>query len=122
LHVKVARSDDNGRTWTTTTQKIALPLVRWPNDQPHIESGCVEPGVTQRADGSLLMTMRTAMGTQFFSESFDQGESWTPLRTLGIISPQAPANLSRIPGSNDLLLVWTPNYEAAGRNGGKRNT
>ena len=50
------------------------------------------PGVAQRTDGSLLMTMRTAMGTQFYSESADQGETWTPPRSLELISPQAPAS------------------------------
>jgi Neuraminidase (sialidase) len=122
LHVKVARSDDNGATWKTTAQKIELPLVRWPENKPGIESGCIEPGIAQRADGSLLMTFRTAMGTQFFSESADQGETWTAPRSLELISPQAPANLTRIPGSNDLLMVWTPSYEAKAVLGGKRNT
>lgn len=128
LHVKVSRSDDQGRTWQTTKSKIELPLVRWmdadgkPTRKIGLESGPHEPGITERADGSLLMTMRTAMGTQFFSESFDRGETWSDPRSLELISPLAPANVSRIPGTDKLLMVWTPNYESAAFLMGKRNT
>jgi hypothetical protein len=122
LHVKVSWSDDNGRTWRTTRQKLELPLVRWPDRPRNLESGPHEPGVAERADGSLVMTMRTPMGTQFFSESFDRGETWTDPRSLELISPLAPANLTRIPGTDKLLMVWTPNYESGAGMMGKRNT
>lgn len=97
LHVKTAWSDDHGATWTTTRQKLELSFVRWldGNGQPitrnsGLESGPHEPGIAERADGSLLMTMRTAMGTQFFSESFDRGETWTDPRSLELTSPSLP--------------------------------
>lgn len=121
LHVKVAWSDDGGGRWTTTPKSLELPMVRWPDNRVPIESGCIEPAVAQRADGSLLMTIRTAMGTQFCSESLDRGETWTPPRSLGIVSPQAPAQLTRLPGTGDLLLLWTPGYNAEARNGGQRH-
>jgi sialidase-1 len=128
LHVKTAWSDDHGRTWRTTPEKIQLPYVRWldetgkPSRKIGLESGPHEPGIAERADGSLLMTMRTAMGTQFFAESFDRGQTWTDPRSLELISPLAPANLTRIPGTNKLLMVWTPNYEFAKGLMGRRNT
>jgi hypothetical protein len=128
LHVKVAWSDDHGVTWTTTRQKLELPYVRWLDEkgQPArkigLESGPHEPGIAERADGSLLMTMRTAMGTQFFSESRDRGATWSDPRSLELTSPLAPANLTRIPGTNQLLMVWTPNYESAKNLMGRRNT
>jgi Neuraminidase (sialidase) len=128
LHVKTSWSDDNGRTWRTTKTKLELPFVRWldehgePTRKISLESGPHEPGIAERADGSLLMTMRTPMGTQFFSESFDRGETWSDPRSLELISPLAPANLSRILGTDKLLMIWTPNYESAGRLMGKRNT
>lgn len=87
-----------------------------------IESGCVEPSVAERADGSLFMCLRTAMGTLFCCESFDSGESWTAPKSMEVISPQAPAHLSRIPDSNDLLLVWTPNYNLQENLSGRCNT
>ena len=128
LHVKVALSDDHGATWTTTRQKIELPFVRWldekgqPSRKIGLETGPHEPGIAERADGSLMMTMRTAMGTQFFSESRDRGQTWSDPRSLELTSPLAPANLSRIPSTNKMLMVWTPNYESAKALMGRRNT
>lgn len=128
LHVKTSWSDDHGLTWKTTKTKIELPYVRWlaekdaPSRKIGLESGPHEPGIAERADGSLLMTMRTPMGTQFFSESFDRGETWSDPRSLELISPLAPANLSRIPGTDKLLMIWTPNYESGAGMMGKRNT
>jgi BNR/Asp-box repeat. len=128
IGVKTSWSDDNGRTWQTTKTKLELPYVRWldeegkPSRKIGLESGPHEPGIAERADGSLIMTMRTPMGTQFFSESFDRGETWSDPRSLELISPLAPANISRIPGTDKLLMIWTPNYESAGFLMGKRNT
>lgn len=116
----VAWSDDLGASWkigaAIETQKLS-----WPDGQ-FMESGCNEPGVVERADGSLLMTLRTAMGTQFCTESRDHGETWAPPRTLEVPSPNAPAHLSRLPGTDDLLLVWTPNYDARAPMNGHRHT
>ncbi|MES2696882.1 MAG: sialidase family protein [Verrucomicrobiota bacterium] len=122
LHVKVSRSDDHGRSWQTTKTKLELPYVRWEGRKVSLESGPHEPCIAERADGSLLMTMRTPLGTQFFSESSDRGETWSDPRSLELISPLAPANLTRIPGTDKLLMVWTPNYESAKPLLGRRNT
>jgi hypothetical protein len=148
LHVRVARSDDLGASWQLG-DPITLPYVRWlasenskgvafrsdgsspastpdaPARQEFIqdtESGCIEPGIAERADGSLIMTIRTAMGTQFKSESFDRGSSWSTPRTMEVISPVAPAHISRLPGSDDLLLLWTSDYDAKAQLSGQRNT
>jgi sialidase-1 len=118
--VWIARSDDRGASWRTGAA-VEVPKVSWPDGQ-FMESGCNEPGVVERADGTLLMTMRTALGTQFCSESTDRGETWSSPRTLEVPSPNAPAHLSRLPGSSDLLLVWTPNYDARAPMNGHRHT
>ncbi|WP_043585549.1 sialidase family protein [Geminisphaera colitermitum] len=125
LYTRVATSDDNGRSWRVS-EPLELPYVgglgglgdHWKG--AFYESGCYEPGVVQRVDGSLLMTMRTAMGTQFCSESFDEGLTWSPLRSLEVVSPQAPANLVRIPGTPVLLLLWSSDYGATIGTGGNR--
>ena len=119
LHTRVARSDDGGATWNLS-ESIVLPRVAWPDGRRGIESGCVEPCIVERADGTLLMTMRTAMGTQFKSESSDRGETWIPPVSMEVRSPTAPCHLSRIPGSDDLLIVFSPNYESTGPNNGRR--
>lgn len=148
LHVRVARSDDLGATWQLG-EPITLPYVRWlvsenptgagfrregpppastpgaPARQEFIqdtESGCIEPGIAERADGSLLMTIRTAMGTQFKSESFDRGATWSTPRSMEVVSPVAPAHISRLPGTEDLLLLWTADYDAKARLSGERHT
>lgn len=119
LHSRVARSDDLGRSWKVSAP-LFVPQVIVPS-RPGAESGCNEPGIAERPDGSLLMTLRTAMGTQFRSESHDGGETWSSPHTLEVPSPSAPAHLSRIPGSDDLLLVWNPHYDSAEPMNGHRH-
>jgi hypothetical protein len=116
----VAWSDDLGAT-RSTGDAIEVPRVSWPDGQ-FMESGCNEPCVAELADESLLMTMRTAMGTQFRSESRDRAETWSAPRTMEVPSPNAPAHLSRIPGTETLLLVWTSNYNAREPMNGHRHT
>ena len=118
--VWVARSDDAGASWQVGPE-IAVPQLGWPGVKG-TESGCNEPGLVERADGTLLMTLRTAMGTQFCVESADRGETWSSPRTLEVPSPSAPAHLSRLPSSDKLLLVWTPNYDARVPMQGDRHT
>ena len=123
LKVKTALSDDCGKTWEYSNP-VELPYVGPMNGWQggFIESGCVEPGAAERADGSLFMCLRTAMGTLFCSESYDRGTTWSRPRSMEVISPQAPAHLSRIPGTKDLLLIWTPNYDLNAHLSGRRHS
>lgn len=114
LQVRVAWSDDHGRSWRLSAP-IALPKVADSG-----ESGCIEPDVAERADGSLLMAIRTAMGTIFRAESHDGGETWHGLRSMEVVAPVAPSLLRRIPGTNDLLLIWNWHYDWSERLGGVR--
>jgi sialidase-1 len=114
LQVRVAWSDDHGRSWQLG-EPLALPKVADSG-----ESGCIEPDVAERANGSLLMAIRTAMGTIFRAESHDGGESWGGLRSMEVVAPVAPALLRRIPGTGDLLLIWNWRYDWQERLGGVR--
>ena len=114
LKVRCAWSDDHGASWRLS------PPVELPKVLDSGESGCIEPDVAQRADGSLLMTIRTAMGTVFRAESHDGAETWTGLRSMEVVNPVAPALLRRIPGTDDLLLIWNWHYNWRERLAGKR--
>lgn len=114
LYTRVARSDDHGATWQLS-DPIALPKV-----QGSGESGAWEGDVVQRADGSLLLILRTAMGTIFRAESHDAGETWHGLRSLEVVAPVAPAIIRRLPNSSDLLLIWNWHYDWRQPMGGVR--
>lgn len=121
LQAIVAYSDDEGQSWKLSNT-LELPRVQPPLGwaDTFIESGCIEPGVIELEDGNLLMVIRTAMGTLFSSRSIDQGITWSDPVSMEVISPQAPAHLSRIPDTSDLLLVWTPLYSVREHLGGRR--
>ena len=88
-------SDDDGATWTKSATDIALP-----------KRGALEPGIVELADGRLLMTIRTQLGAIYGSYSDDEAMTWSDAEPTSI-STARPANIaiSRIPGSDDLLLV-----------------
>ena len=88
-------SDDEGATWTRGSDEISLP--GW---------GAMEPVVVERRDGSLLMVIRTQLADQYRAESYDGGDTWINLRPMGLVSPESPANVKRIPSTGDLLIVW----------------
>ena len=107
LYTRVARSDDHGMSWT-----LGEPL-RLPRVEGSGESGAWEGDLVERADGSVLLVLRTAMGTLFRAESRDCGETWQHLRSLEVVSPVAPGIVRRIPESDRLLLVWNWHYNAS---------
>ena len=106
-----------GRTWTIGGA-LSVPGAARPGDAPR--GGCNEPDIVERADGSLLMVLRTWLGTIFRAESGDGGETWTGLRSLEVVSPAAPARITRIPNTDDLLLIWNWSYDPVTGNGVRR--
>jgi len=90
-------SDDNGNTW---------------HDSKYIKPAggeCYESACIELNNGNVMMLMRTGLGGQFKSISYDAGESWSaPVITLLTGTP-APVSISRIPGTGDLLAIWTHN-------------
>ena len=102
---KVAWSDDNGRTWNLSKQwikvdKIASGYIGKKRSNFH------EAAVAEREDGSIFMIGRTSAGRLYWSESYDRGETWTEPEPSALLSPEAPANVARLPGSSDLVLIW----------------
>lgn len=113
LHVRVAWSDDIGTTW-----KIGDPIIL-PRVDGFFESGAMEPTLIKLNSGALLMVIRTAMGTLFRADSFDSGKSWTNIRSMGVISPIAPAVLRRLDESV-LIMLWNRNFDITHPMGGAR--
>jgi len=101
-------SDDDGRTWGAG-QRVPDPELT-----PEQKKGqnVNEPCIAELADGRLLMTMRSVAGGQFFSWSSDGGESWTKPRLSPLRGACSPAAIKRIPGTDDILAVFTYGLEA----------
>ena len=95
-------SDDDGENWTYSKNWITPPA----GDR------YAEPVAVELADGSVLMLIRTRSKYIKFARSTDGGESWTawalPDSTLPP-APYSPCNCKRVPGSDDLLLIWNNN-------------
>lgn len=101
-------SDDNGHTWTVSESRLYLPL-----------RGTLEAQVAEAKDGSLVMTMRTQLGSVFLSRSLDAGLTWSKPQTTGLRSPESMPALARMP-DGDLMLVWNdsefdPKFDHRGR-------
>jgi sialidase-1 len=93
-------SDDDGVTWHTSTNRVELPL-----------RGAMEPHVEETGDGRVLMVMRNQLGRLHLSESKDQGVSWGPAYPIELISPESCPELTRIPGTTDLLMIWNQSFD-----------
>lgn len=88
-------SDDEGRTWEESREKIDLP-----------ERGAEEPAVVERPDGSLFAVLRTSLGKLYATVSEDRGETWNAAESTGLDSPSSATCMKTIPGSDHLLLLW----------------
>lgn len=97
-------SDDDGKTWRDS-QYIK------PKGGECYENACIE-----LKDGKVLMLMRTKLGGQFKSISFDGGETWSDPEITLLIGSAAPVSISRIPKTGDLLAIWTHNPGSQRRN------
>ena len=100
--VYLAYSDDAGKSWHHSNILTEDRGV-----------GCNESCLVPRADGSLLMVLRTTLGRPMFSESRDDGATWTEPRPYVVTAPDAPTYLTRIPGTHDILMVWNNNFNPA---------
>ncbi len=104
-------SDDDGLTWQVSSTRIALP-----------KRGAMEPHVEQTADGRILMVMRNQLGKLYFAESLDEGMTWSEPWESDLLTPESCPELTKIPGSQDLLLIWNQSFDPAFRSHyGKRS-
>jgi sialidase-1 len=95
-------SNDDGKTW---------------RDSPRIGRGdFYEPACVELKDGTVMMLMRTELGGQYKSLSKDGGESWGEPLPAPLVGTGAPASISRISTTGDLLAIWNHNPGAKYRN------
>ena len=104
-------SDDHGESWKRSE-------VLSDSINGHFEEACL----VQRADGSLLQVLRASRGQSFFSQSWDEGASWTTPLPSGVVNSRAPSILKRFPDSNDILMLWNSNYVEKASHGWTRTT
>ena len=97
-------SDDDGKTWRDSQRTQPTEGESW-------ENACIE-----LKDGKVLMLMRTGLGGQFKSISSDGGETWSGPAITALTGTAAPAAITRIPRTGDLLAIWTHNPGAQKRN------
>jgi sialidase-1 len=94
--VLVLHSDDDGVTWRESN------VLEW-------DKALMEPGVAECADGSIYMTIRTAVGVLYEARSRDGGSTWGDLAPTKLPSPAAPSTVVRAPDSHELWMFWCNN-------------
>jgi len=100
-------SDDEGRTWSKSNDVDIRAIA------PQDAYGADEPAVAELKDGRVLMLVRTNLGVIAKAYSADHGATWSkPEPVKGIVSPNSPASIARLPQTGDLLLVWNNNKTA----------
>jgi sialidase-1 len=106
---QVAYTDDHGRTWKRSAQKVdvadVIPEFRKGRGERY-RQGFWEASIAERADGSLLMIGRTYGGWLYATESRDRGETWSKPAPTTLMSSAAPGRMERIPNTDHLLVVW----------------
>lgn len=102
-------SDDDGRTWRRGEGSITAP-----------KRGAMEPGLVEKSDGTLLMYTRTQTGRQWFAESSDGGENWSDAKPWTLVSPEASATVTPLPGNRGWIAFHNPTIDPDHHHGGKR--
>lgn len=103
----VLYSDDQGKTWGKSADVDIRDLA------PKNKTGADEPAVIELKDGRVMMVIRTSLGFIAKSYSSDGGQTWSkPQAIQGLVSPDSPASVKRIPQTGDLSLVWNNNETA----------
>jgi Neuraminidase (sialidase) len=112
-------SDDNGRTWTRSPLKEVLHVSE--NPLKKHEWGFWEPSLVEFAPDKLLMLGRTTTGWLWESRSEDNGSTWGAPVQSTVPNPVAPPVLTRIPGTETLVLIHNPDVNLSDSwHGGKR--
>jgi len=103
-------SVDDGRTWEAPRHWVELPL-----------RGCMENHIAETNDDGLVMVVRNQLGSVFLARSQDDGLTWSKPQTTGLTACESMPSLTRIPGTECLLLIWNnSDYDFRFDHSGKR--
>ena len=102
--VRCYLSDDDGRSWRCGPRRLTASAEGKTVD-------LMEPGVVETAANQLFMLLRTRMGCQYVARSTDGGEYWTAPEPSVLSSPESPATITKLPGTNTLLIIWNDQRE-----------
>ncbi|MDX9754126.1 MAG: sialidase family protein, partial [bacterium] len=91
-------SDDDGVTWHVGA-----------GDTGTGNTPAMEPGLVQLKDGRVMMIIRTVLDRIYQAYSGDGGLTWSDATAMDLVAPAAPATISRVPWTGDLLMVWNNN-------------
>ena len=94
-------SDDLGKSWKESD------TILCPNFQAEAVVGFQEPGLIELEPGHLLLWIRTGLGYQFTSHSYDGGVTWSAaVPDLNFPSPTSPLSMKRDPETGILYAIW----------------
>ena len=105
----VDRSDDNGKSWTST------PFLTL--DRKDIGGeGIIQPTLWESSPGNVHMLLRSSCGLICRSDSRDSGKTWSKVYKTVLPNPNSGIDLVKL-SNGKLALVYTPD----GANWGERN-
>jgi hypothetical protein len=93
-------SDDGGQSWAQS------PIFGPPQGYPTTPEGFAEPSVVELANGKQWMVIRALGGTLWQSFSTDDGATWGPPSSTGLVSPLSSVCAKRLPGSDAVITIW----------------
>lgn len=102
-------SDNDGVTWNPPTEWLNIPM-----------RGGMEPHIAELKNGDLLMVIRTQLGYIYEALSSDAGITWSEARPSPLTAPESCPEITRIPSTDDLMIVWNnstylPDFDHFGR-------
>ena len=97
--VTIFISEDDGKNFVRQDILLDLPF---PNQR-----GLEEPGILEHKDGSIRLWMRTDMGYQYESYSYDGLKSFTPPTPSAFTSPRSPMEIEYGP-EDSLYAIYNP--------------